>query len=62
MQGDVFWVRDVLCIGHVLIVRFAGVRLAEIGNAFVLGSRNDHILIRMGFLLAAVKKCLFLTL
>lgn len=59
MQGDMFWVRDILCIGHVLIVRFAGVRLAEIGNAFFLGGRNDHILIRMDFLLTAVKKCLF---
>ena len=59
MQGNLFWVRNVLRIGHVLIVRFTGVGLAEIGDAFFLGGRNDHILVSMGFLLATVKKCLF---
>gem|GEM_PF-4306373 len=54
-----FWVRDVLRVCHVLIVRFARIPLTEIGNAFFLGGRNDHVLIRRAFLLATVKKCLF---
>ena len=55
-------VGDVLLIGNLLVVRLAGAGFAQEANAFTAGVRDDHVLVAMRLLLAAVVRGLLLTL
>ena len=53
-QGHVVWVADVFRLGHLLIMGFAWVGLAQKGNLLFLDGRNHDILITMNFLLTTI--------
>src|SRR5919202_2420438 len=47
-------VTDALALRHPLVVRLAGVRAAQVAHALATGVDDDHILVAVGLLLAAV--------
>lgn len=62
MQGNVFRIRNLFCIGDLLVMRFAWVGLAQVRYPFSLGGGNDDVLVAMDFSLAAVVQSLFFSL
>ena len=59
VQGGPRRVGDPFLIGYLFVVRLAGARSAEVGNPFAPGVDDDHVLVAMLLLAAAVKKGLF---
>src|SRR5947209_8431714 len=59
VQGGSRWVGDPFLIGHLFVVRLAGVRSAEVVNPVAPGVDDDHVLVAMLLLAPAVKKGLF---
>ena len=59
VQGGPRRVGDPFRIGHLFVVRLAGVRSAEVVNPFASGVDDDHVLVAMLLLAPAVKKGLF---
>src|SRR6266498_2769107 len=59
VQGGPRRVGDPFLIGHLFVVRLAGVRSAEVVNPFAPGVDEDHVLVAMLLLAPAVKKGLF---
>ena len=62
MQGNVLRIRNLFCIGNLLVMRFAWVGLAQVRYPFALGGCNDDVLVAMDFSLAAVVQSLFFSL
>ena len=60
VQRRLAWIRDVFGVSNFLIVGFADIRPAQVPNPFGRGVHNHHILVTVGFLLAAVVQRLFL--
>lgn len=59
MQSNVFRIRNLFCIGNLLVMRFAWVSLAQVRYPFSLGGGNDDVLVAMDFSLATVVQSLF---
>src|SRR5437868_2294474 len=53
-------VADALALGHLLVVRLARVRAAQVADPTAPGVDDDHVLVGVGLLLAAVVQPLFL--
>ena len=54
MQHDMFRIGDILCVCHVLVVRFSLIGLTEKRRSLFLDSSNHDVLVIMGFLLVTI--------
>src|ERR671925_1956252 len=59
VQGGLRWVGDPFLISDLLLMRLAGVRLAQVVNPLPPGLDDDHVFVAMLLLASAVEKGLF---